>query len=495
MFKTLWRKKPITHRPDGIIEDDGQGLKRLLGPVQLIALGVGGTIGAGLFSVTGIAAGQNSGAAVTLSFIIAALTCSFAGLCYAELAGMLASGGSAYTYAYAAMGELMAWIIGWDLILEYTVNAATVASSWSGYFTSLLEGCGLYPDPRLLAPSFTPVTMPDGHQAMAWFNLPGLLILFGVTAMLMHGMSKSSKINTAIAFIKLLVIAGVSIACIPHIRSSNLHPFIPPNTGTFGHFGWSGVIQAAGVIFFAYVGFDIVSTAAQDAHNPQKNIPAGVLGTLIICAVIYVFFSFVLVGVINYKDMANSANPVALAIDAVNIPWLAGVVKLGITIGYISVIYGLLMGQSRIAMAMADDGLIPRFFARLHSVRRTPWGSHMLTAVLGGILAGMVPIGILGKMTSIGTLLAFILVCTGVMILRYKAPDLPRRFRVPGGPWLVPCLGILSCSSVMLAMDGMTWLRLAAWLLVGGGIYLCYGFRHSILHKNIASPPKHETHQ
>ncbi|GBQ07823.1 amino acid permease [Saccharibacter floricola] len=476
MTTPFWRTKPIAAE-----EKNQTGLRRVLGPWQLIALGIGVTIGAGLFSVTGVAAGQYAGPAVTLSFLIAALACTFAGLCYAELAGMIPAAGSAYTYAYTAMGEGIAWIIGWDLILEYTVNASTVASSWSGYFASLLQGCGISLDPRLLYATGTPVTLPDGHTASAWLNAPSIFIMFAVTFLLMRGTSESSKINAIVVVLKLLIIAGVTIVCLPHIQMSHFHPFIPPNNGTFGHFGPSGVMRAAGMIFFAYIGFDIVSTAAQDSQNPQRNIPIGILGSLALCAVIYAIFSCVIVGVVDYRQMAHDANPVATVMDSIHLPWFSSLIKLGITLGYMSVIYGLLMGQSRVSLAMAQDGLIPACFKRLNPRSKTPWISHIITAIIGSALSACLPIDILGKMTSIGTLLAFILVCAGVMVLRIRAPHAPRRFRAPGGMVTVPLLGILSCGAVILSMDGMTWIRLICWLIIGMVIYVFYGARRSTL--------------
>lgn len=475
-ISSLWRTKPIAEE-----KKRTTGLKAVMGPWQLMALGIGVTIGAGLFSLTGVAAGQHAGPAVVISFVIAAIACGFAGLCYAELAGMIPMAGSAYSYAYSSMGELVAWIIGWDLILEYTVAAAAVASSWSGYFSSLLKGWGLYIDPRLLAPPMTPVTLSDGHVVHAWFNAPSIFILCVVTALLMRGTSESSTVNTIIVAIKLLIVAVVTVVCIPHIHSSNFHPFIPHNERHFGHFGWSGIMQAASMIFFAYIGFDTVSTAAQDSHNPQRDLPISLIGSLLICAVIYVIFSSVLVGVVNFRVLANDPNPVATVMDNVHLPALSAFVKLGIALGYMSVIYGMMLGQSRVALAMAQDGLIPSCFATLNAQRKTPWTSHIVTAIASSALAACLPIGILGAMTSIGTLLAFVIVSIGVMVLRYKAPHQPRRFRVPGGNILIPALGALACLTVMLSMDVLTWGRLVIWLLIGAIIYGFYGRHHSVL--------------
>ncbi|WP_418610117.1 APC family permease [Gluconobacter cerinus] len=475
MTNPLWRTKPVSSAAS-----DNTGLKRVLGPWHLIALGVGVTIGAGLFSLTGVAAGQNAGPAVTLSYLIAALACGFAGLCYGELAGMIPSGGSAYSYAYASMGELIAWIIGWDLVLEYTVGAAAVASSWSGYVSSLLSGWGITIDPRLLATPMTPVTLADGSVVSAWFNFPAVLAIWVVTALLMRGVSQSAAVNNVIVVIKLAVIALVLVFCIPHIKLANYHPYIPPNDGTFGHFGFSGVMRAAGMAFFAYLGFDIVSTTAQDSKNPARDIPVGIIGSLLICGVVYAVFSAVLTGVVNYKVMANDPSPVATAIDAAGAPWLASLVKLGITVGYVSVLFGLLLGQARVFLAMSHDGLLPKVFAKLNTRTHTPWTSHLCFAALTSVLTAVLPIGELGNMTSIGTLLAFIIVCVGVPLLRMKEPQAPRLFRVPGGP-IIPVLGVLSCGAVMVSLDMLTWVRLVVWLVIGLAIYFCYGVRHSLL--------------
>ncbi|MEN3166075.1 amino acid permease [Gluconobacter sp. OJB] len=475
MTTPLWRTKPVSSAADS-----QTGLRRVLGPWQLVALGIGVTIGAGLFSLTGVAAGQNAGPAVTLSFVIAAVACGFAGLCYGELASMIPSGGSAYSYAYASMGELIAWIIGWDLVLEYTVGAAAVASSWSGYLASLLGGWGLHIDPRLLATPMTPITMSDGSIASAWFNLPAVCAIWGVTALLMRGVSESTTINTVVVCIKLSVIVAVIAACAPHINIAHYHPFIPQNTGTFGQFGMSGVMRAAGMAFFAYLGFDIVSTTAQDSRNPARDIPIGILGSLLVCSIVYAVFSMVLTGVVDYRTMANDPSPVATAIDVAGMPWLASLVKLGITAGYVSVLFGLLMGQARVFLIMSHDGLLPKIFSRLNVRTRTPWTSHLLFAVLTSLLTAFLPIGQLGNMTSIGTLLAFIIVCVGVPVLRYRHPEAPRQFRVPGG-LLIPVLGVLSCGAVMVSLDLLTWIRLVVWLVIGLVVYFAYGIRNSRL--------------
>lgn len=476
MMSFLWRKKAIVPNAP-----ETTGLKRVFGPWQLIAMGVGVTIGAGLFSLTGVAAGLYAGSAIPLSFFIAAIAASFAGLCYAELAGMIPSGGSAYSYAYAALGELVAWIIGWDLVLEYSVSTAAVASSWSGYMASFLKGWGIVIDPRFLNPPMTLVTLADGSIAHAWFNAPCLVILWLVTAMLVRGMSESSRINSLVVIVKLCVLVGMIIACAPHVQLSHFHPFIPQNTGHFGVFGFSGVMRAAGMAFLAYIGFDIVSTAAHDTANPQRTMPLAILGSQIICAIIYVIFSAVFVGVVDYHRFANDPSPVATVMDVINLPWLSLFIKGGICLGYISVVYGLLVGQSRILLSMSQDGLLPAFFRKLGKKSKTPIPSHLLTFAVSGTLAACLPIGVLANMASIGTLTAFVIVCGGVIALRFKAPNAHRTFRLPGGPLLVPCLGILSCGAVMLSMSGLTWLRLFVWLAIGAVVYFAYSIRHSHL--------------
>ncbi|MDF7674617.1 amino acid permease [Acetobacteraceae bacterium ESL0709] len=476
MNHAFLRRKPINND-----NANQSGLERIFGPWHLILLGVGITVGSGLFSLTGVAAGQHAGPAVILSFLIAPIACGFAGLCYAELAGLISSGGSAYSYTYSSIGEVAAWSVGWNLVLEYTVGAAAVASSWSGYLASLLRGWGIVLDPRLTAPSFTQVTMPDGSQTEAWFNVPSLLILFCITLLLMRGTTESSRINIVVVIIKMFVIVSVITVCLPHIQHDNYEPFIPPNTGEFGHFGFSGVMRAAGMAFFAYLGFDIVSSATADTKNPQRNIPIGVIGTLVICSLIYVAFAAVLVGVVNYRSMVNDANPVATAIDMVHMPWLATLVKLGVTLGYISVLYGMLLGQSRIALTMSQDGLLPPFFGKVNQKTRTPWNAHILCFLMAGLLAGTFSISTLGNMTSIGTLFAFIVVCCGVIILRHREPNLDRLFRVPGGTFLVPILGILSCGAVMVSLDGGTWIRLLGWWAIGMIVYALYGSKKSLL--------------
>lgn len=473
----LARRKPI----DGAHSQEHKNeFRRVLSGFDLILIGVGTTIGAGLFSLTGVAAGDNAGPAVILSFAIAAIACGFAGLCYAELAAMIPTAGSAYSYVYATLGEFIAWIIGWDLVLEYTVGAATVAVSWSGYLNSMIAGWGIHLDPRLTASPFSTVTMPGGHQTHGLINLPAIVAIWLIIALLLRGISESARVNAVIVALKLGVVAAVILFCTPYIDMANYHPFLPANNGTFGHFGPSGVMRAAGMVFFAYLGFDIVSTTAQETKNPARALPIGILGSLVLCTVIYIAFSGVLTGVVNYKAMVNDASPVATAIDRTHWAWLQNAVKLSVLLGYISVLFGLLLGQVRVFYAMARDGLLPGIFARLNPRTRAPATSHILFGFVTSALAGTMPIAVLGSMTSIGTLLAFVLVCVGVAVLRHREPNRPRPFRAPGG-MIVPALGTLSCLAVMVSLDGLTWIRLLVWLAIGLIVYRFYGYRRSHL--------------
>ena len=473
----IWRRKSIESLTG---RSEGPALKRALGPWNLVALGIGCTIGAGLFSLTGIAASENAGPAVVISYIIAAIGCGFAGLCYSELASMIPIAGSAYTYAYTTLGELVAWIIGWDLVLEYAVGAATVAVSWSRYVNSLLRDFGVALPPRLLASPFETVALPDGSHVAGLINLPAVFIIAAISLLLMRGISESARVNAVIVVIKICVILAVIAFGIPYINGTNYVPFIPPNQGSFGHFGWSGIMRAAGTIFFAYVGFDAVSTAAQEARKPERDMPIGILGSLVVCSLAYVAFSFVLTGLLNYKLMLNDAAPVASAIDVTPYHWLKLAVKFGIICGFTSVMLVLLLGQSRVFYAMSRDGLLPRFFSDIHPSWRTPWRSNLLFMVLTGLLCAFLPISELGHMTSIGTLLAFVIVCAGVMILRRRDPLRERKFRVAGGP-IIPILGIVSCLAMMVSLDGLTWIRLLVWLLVGFAIYFTYSRKNSKL--------------
>ncbi|WP_430911129.1 amino acid permease [Methylobacterium sp. sgz302541] len=453
-------------------------LERHLGPWSLIGLGIGAVIGAGLFSLTGIAAAQHAGPAVVISFAIAAIGCAFAGMCYSELAGMIPVAGSAYTYAYATMGEFVAWIIGWDLVLEYAVGAATVSVSWSQYVTRFLSQIGINLPAALVHSPFETYKLADGATAHGLVNLPAIVIIVAASWLLMIGIRESAKVNGAIVAVKLAVVAIVIGVGFFYIKKQNYVPFIPENTGTFGEYGWSGIMRAAGVVFFAYIGFDAVSTAAQEAKNPQRNMMIGILGSLVICTVIYILFAGVLTGLVHYDAMKGDAAPVNTAIAQTPFPWLKSLVTLGIIAGFSTVILVLLLGQSRVFYTMSQDRLLPGFFSKVHPTWKTPYRSNLFFMVFTGALGGFLPISQLGHMTSIGTLLAFILVCLGVVILRRTQPDAKRDYRTPLVP-LVPILGILTCGAMMASLDGETWLRLVVWLAIGMAIYFGFSRRHS----------------
>ncbi|WP_375462340.1 amino acid permease [uncultured Methylobacterium sp.] len=453
-------------------------LQRTLGPWSLIGLGIGAVIGAGLFSLTGIAAAEHAGPAVVISFAIAAIGCAFAGMCYSELAGMIPVAGSAYTYAYATMGEFVAWIIGWDLVLEYAVGAATVSVSWSQYVVRFLHEVGVDLPARLVHSPFETYTLADGTTGHGLVNLPAILIICAASWLLMVGISESAKVNAAIVMVKLAVVAVVIGLGAFYVKRENYVPFIPENTGTFGEYGWSGIMRAAGVVFFAYIGFDAVSTAAQECENPQRNMPIGILGSLAICTVIYILFAGVLTGLVHYDAMKGDGAPVNTAIGQTPFPWLKSLVTLGVIAGFSTVILVLLLGQSRVFYTMSKDRLLPGLFSKLHPTWKTPYRSNLFFMAFTGALGGFLPITQLGHMTSIGTLLAFIIVCLGVIILRRTQPEAKRDYRTPLVP-LVPILGILTCGAMMVSLDGETWLRLVVWLVIGLAIYFGWSRAHS----------------
>jgi basic amino acid/polyamine antiporter, APA family len=463
--------------------DSEKGLKKTLGAKSLVALGIGAIIGAGLFSITGGAAANQAGPAITISFIVAALGCAFAGLCYAEFASMIPVAGSAYTYSYATMGEFIAWIIGWDLVLEYAVGAATVGISWSRYFVKFLHSFGVD-----LSPQFT-VGPWDGGI----INLPAVFIIVLMSLLLIKGTSESAKVNAVIVAVKVVVVLIFIFLGWGYINSANYHPYIPENTGTFGEYGFSGIIRAAAIVFFAYIGFDAVSTAAQEAKNPKKDMPIGILGSLVICTVLYILFAHVMTGVTSYTSFKGQDGiaPVAVAIehmgkpDAAGVihadyPWLNKAIIIAILGGYASVILVMLMGQSRVFYSMSKDGLIPKVFSQVHPKFRTPSKNNLLFMVFVSLFAAFVPARVVGEMTSIGTLFAFILVCIGVMVMRKTNPDVPRAFKTPLVP-LVPILGIFTCVFMMVFLPADTWIRLIVWMLIGFDIYLFYGVKYSAL--------------
>ncbi len=464
-------------------------LKRVLGRWDLVGLGIGAIIGAGIFVITGQAAAEYAGPGIVLSFILSGIVCVFAGLCYAELASMIPTSGSAYAYARASMGNFVAWIIGWDLILEYFFASSTVAVGWSGYFVSFLKEFGII-IPRYLSSSpFGFDHIRGWYLTGALINLPAMMIIAIISILLVVGVRESVKVNAIIVLVKLSVIFLFIIFCAPYISTQNWIPFIPENTGVFGHFGWSGIARGAAVIFFAYIGFDAVSTAAQEAKNPQKDMAFGILGSLILCTIIYILVSLVLTGIVDYR-LLNVPDPIAVGVDAVGpaIAWLRPFIKLGALAGLNSVILVMLMGQSRILYAMSKDGYLPRFFSKIHPKYQTPYLNTLILGILGMMISGIFPIGILGELVSIGTLFAFAIVCISVWILRRTQPNIPRYFKVPWVP-LIPILGALSAVGQMLSLPPDTWLRLIVWMGLGLLIYYFYG-RKRVNEPNIETFPE-----
>jgi basic amino acid/polyamine antiporter, APA family len=459
--------------------DHGKGLTKSLGPISLVGLGIGCIIGAGIFVLTGKAAASYAGPAISLSFVLSGIACAFVGLCYAELAAMIPASGSAYTYAYATVGEIFAWVIGWDLILEYAMGASTVAVGWSGYFVSLLGNFGIHLPPQWSEATGQAVKLADGTTATALFNLPAVLIIAVLTVLLMIGTKESTRVNNVMVGFKLFVVGAVIVIGAFYVTRSNWTPFIPDNTGAFGSFGYSGILRGASVVFFAYIGFDAVSTAAQEAKLPQRDMPIGILGSLIICTVLYVLMSLIMTGMVPYQKL-GVADPVAVAIDEIGIGWLSILVKFAALAGLTTVVFVLLFGQARILFSIAQDRLLPSFFSEVHPRFRTPFASQALIGVVVGLIAACFPIGLLGEMVSIGTLFAFLLVCLAVLHLRRSAPKTDRPFRTPAVPW-VPLLGIAFSLLLMLGLPLDTWLRLIVWLVIGLVIYFGYGHRRSLI--------------
>ncbi len=465
----------------GSREDDATGsppeLRRTLSVVGLTAFGIGSIIGTGIFVLTGTAAANQAGPALVLSFVIAGSSCALVALCYAELAAMIPVSGSAYSYAHAAFGEVLAWFIGWNLVLEYTFSVATVSVGWSGYVASLLAQFGLHL-PSALAQA--PFDRGAGSFAIvttgAWVNVPAVLIVAAIATLCYVGIRESAGTNTIIVACKIAVIALFILAGVSYIHPVNWHPFIPPNTGHFGQFGWSGVVAGAGVIVFAYIGFDTISTCSQEAKRPERDLPLGIIASLAICSVLYMATVVVLTGMVSYRDL-NVAAPVALAIDRYSgLRWLGVPVKLGAILGMTSTMLVMTVGQARIFMSMARDGLLPQWFARIHPRFRTPGNGTWVTGLAAAIVGGLLPVRILGELVSIGTLLAFTTVCVGVLYLRRKRPDLPRPFRVPW-PRFVCIAGALACAGMILALPRDTWIRLFVWTVIGFLIYGLYGRR------------------
>lgn len=484
---SLFRKKSIEAIVAAAATGDGDAiptLKRTLGATQLVLLGIGVVIGAGLFSLTGKVAAENAGPGVVFSFVVSGFACALAGLCYAEFASSVPVAGSAYSYSYATMGELMAWIIGWDLVMEYAIGAATVAVAWSAYFVKFCHQMGInLPIQYALSP-FSTETLANGQIVHGVINLPAAIIVVLMSLLLMRGTKESAMFNAVMVILKITIVLLVITLGWGYMKPMNHTPMIPENTGNFGSFGVSGIFRGAALIFFAYIGFDAVSTAAQEARNPKRDLPIGILGSLFICTILYILFSWVITGLCSYKEFhgLDGLAPVATALDhlPVQFHWLQQLIVPAILAGFSSVIMVLLMGQSRVFISMSQDGLLPKLFSDIHPVRHTPWKSNALFAVVVGAAVAILPGRLFGEMCSVGTLLAFALVCIGVIVLRRTNPDLPRKFRCPWVP-LVPALGALTCLGMMATLDFGTWLRLIIWMAIGLMIYFFYSRKHSKL--------------
>ncbi|HTS78233.1 MAG TPA: amino acid permease [Bryobacteraceae bacterium] len=488
MATHLFAKKPLGAITAEAAESGEHSLKRSLGPINLVTLGIGAIIGAGIFVLTGTAAAQFAGPAIVISFVIAGLGCVFAGLCYAEFASMIPIAGSAYTYGYATLGEIVAWIIGWALVLEYAFGAATVAVGWSGYVTGFLRYFGV-------SIPFDPT--PKGHLSLFGASIPVQVDIFAmgaiviITAILVIGVRESANFNSTAVMIKVsvvLIFIGLAVSYAfahPEHMTANWHPFIPPNQGSFGAFGWSGIMRGAGVVFFAYIGFDAVSTAAQESRNPQKDMPFGILGSLILCTILYIIVAGLLTGLKPYTAL-NTPAPVADGAAEIGVQWGVVLVDLGAIAGLASVMLVMLLGQSRVLYTMSHDGLLWKWVGRIHPRFRTPYLTSIVVGLFVAFLAAFFPIVFLAKLVSLGTLLAFTIVCLGVWILRVRQPDLPRPFRTPWVP-VVPILGMLVSVALMLSLDLPAWIGFGSWLIFGLLIYFSYSRKHSVVRMKVAA--------
>ena len=502
----LFRRKSVTALQQEAATDTS--LKRALGPLNLTTLGIGAIIGTGIFVLTGTVAAQNAGPAVILSFVLAGTASIFAALCYSEFASLVPMAGSAYTYGYATLGEFFAWIIGWDLVLEYALGAVTVAIGWSGYVVSFLGDLGIHIPAALTAPTgHELIQMPTGQwliisepileslrnagtdpaslaHVTAIFNFPAVLVIAIVTTLLVIGIRESARVNDAIVIVKVAVVL-IFIAFAAHaINPANWKPFMPPNTGVAGEFGWTGVMTGAGIVFFAYIGFDAVSTAAQEAKNPQKDMPIGIIGSLLICTVLYILVSAIATGIVPYREL-DVPDPIAVAADRAGLGWMATLIKIGAIAGLTSVILVMLLGQSRVFYSMARDGLLPPFVNKVHPKFQTPYITSIVTGVLVALVSGVLTVREAGSLVSIGTLLAFVIVSLGVLVLRVREPNLPRVFKTPA-VWIVAPAGAVSALYLMASLPLRTWMRMLLWLAAGLLIYFLYGIRKSKLAKPTA---------